>query len=652
MFNTVLKMKRDSLKILVLFTAIVLIFSNPTRANSIIVENGTAKLIGKSLKVYSDPNNTEDYRIILDKLNEFEQQKEDIFFEYATTGKYWFFCSVDNHSQSDLWMDINNSNVTAVELYRLDEHFELIDSLSTGCIKPNPKLTRKGYTFQLPIAEKEANSRINILFSVKTNLAYEIPVFLGSLGEILKNRSKYDYISMFFIGGIVLMLLYNFLLYFITKDSLYLFYCFHLLSAGITSSYLNNFPVFVHVVGPNIAHYYLDTWLWILFCGTGLFTIRYFNLKAIDRTFYWVIIAFILLFILVGILNLFIPLALIANVYQILAGLFYITCLIFSFRLLILYGEKKAKLYCAGWSFMMLSAIIYLLVFNGWFPYNIFSKNITYFGVTCEILIFSIALGQRISDLKEEQVHLNIALKKSNESLLTTNESLDSFNYHVSHDLKTVMNNTLALSKMIKKYSNKDDKKRVDDVVLKLEKVAKNGIETVQSFLSMGKIDNLLKEKQEAPIDVEDALEELVQKHNLTEKIKIVVAKKEYQTIQMHPKAFESIFLNLITNSIKYGRSEEPIAKFQFINHAAIKLIIYEDNGVGIDLDRFGKVLFKPFRRATDSKTIEGTGVGLYLVKKIVNGYGGTVSVESKLGIGTKFSIEIPKENKSLTHEV
>ena len=347
-----------------------------------------------------------------------------------------------------------------------------------------------------------------------------------------------------------------------------------------------------------MAHNYLDLWLWTLFGSTGLFTIRYFNLKETDRTFYTFIVLFVGVFISAGVLNLFVPLALIANVYQGVAGVFYLGCLIFSYRLLIR-GEEKAKLYCMGWTFMMTGAIFYMLVYNGMLPYNLITRNVSYVGAGIEILIFSIALGQRISKLKEEQVKLNRALEKSNATLRTANESLDSFNYHVSHDLKTVLNNSIGLSKMAKKYNNKKDENRVDEVLNKLLEVSENGRETVQSFLSLAKIDNLLKDQQGVEtLIIADELNALIDNHQLRDQINIHVDRNELTKIRMHRKAFESIFLNFLTNSVKYRSANFPEAHIQFIDQVSKIIIVYKDNGQGIDLNRFGNNLFKTFHKS------------------------------------------------------
>ena len=79
---------------------------------------------------------------------------------------------------------------------------------------------------------------------------------------------------------------------------------------------------------------------------------------------------------------------LIVHYYEVLAIIFYTTCLVLGYYLLIK-GVKRAWLYCIGWTAMIAGAIMYLLVYNGLLPYNAFFRNISYFGALFEVLVFS-----------------------------------------------------------------------------------------------------------------------------------------------------------------------------------------------------------------------------------------------------------------------
>lgn len=236
----------------------------------------------------------------------------------------------------------------------------------------------------------------------------------------------------------------------------------------------------------------------------------------------------------------------------------------------------------------------------------------------------------------------NKTLSKTNRDLSSSNEALDSFNYHISHDLKTVLNNSTALAKMIKKYNDKGDSKKVDEITEKLKTVTFQGSETVQSFLSLGRVNTLIRTDIKEKLNIETEINKVLLHHNLKEEIKITYSLKEYDTLLIQSKFLESIFLNLITNTIKYNKNK-PSADIQFIKTDTQRIITFKDNGIGIHSSKLEDV-FKPFTRIKNDLNKEGTGVGLYLVKRLVQSFNGDIHVESELDKGTKFTISLPNK--------
>ena len=606
-----------------------------------VADANDTRLIGEYLQFLEDPSGELDYSDVLNRKGDFSQNLGQVFTHIATPSRFWFYFSVKNETGQELWMDVNNSNLTDVQFYKFDQDYNLLDSSHTGALMPNQTKATNVYTFQFPLADKSEKEELHFLLGIKTHLAFEVPVYVGPFGQISDNRNTFDYLSIFFIGAVVIMLLYNVFIYVVTSEKIYLYYLAYLSSIVIVGSYLNNFPFIEFFFGKNLAYNYLDLWLWIVFITTGSFTIAFFNFRKTAPLFYKILMAEMSVFLIFGLLNVFLPLSTIANYYQIAAVLFYCTCLVMGFIMLYI-GYSRAKLYTVGWTGMMLGAILYILVFNGFLPYNAFFRNISYFGALLEILVFSIALGQRINQLRLKEKNLNKSLVNKNKELVGLNESLDSFNYHVSHDLKTVLNNTRALTAMAEKYNRKGDEKKVEEILQKLQNVNDNAVETVQSFLSLGKVDTLFKEANKKPVHLEKAIYRIVDQHNLQKEIDVSVDLDEIGAMPIHEKALESIFLNFFTNTIKYNR-KHPKANISLLDRKEQFILRYTDNGIGINLEEYGDRLFKPFQRAHEDFGKEGSGVGLYLVRKIVENYSGTIEVQSKPEYGVTFTIKLPK---------
>lgn len=105
----------------------------------------------------------------------------------------------------------------------------------------------------------------------------------------------------------------------------------------------------------------------------------------------------------------------------------------------------------------------------------------------------------------------------------------------------------------------------------------------------------------------------------------------------------EQALSNLLTNAIKYGEGSPIEVDIQKEGHTA--KISVKDNGIGIDSKK-QKAIFDRFQRATEDEKFQGLGVGLFIVKQIIDAHGGKVSVKSKLGKGSTFIIELPIKEK------
>jgi signal transduction histidine kinase len=109
-----------------------------------------------------------------------------------------------------------------------------------------------------------------------------------------------------------------------------------------------------------------------------------------------------------------------------------------------------------------------------------------------------------------------------------------------------------------------------------------------------------------------------------------------------------SVFYNLISNSIKYRNpAVDPMISISSELNSGKLLLTFKDNGKGIDLNRFGSRVFGLYQRFDSS--VEGTGIGLFMVKTQVESLGGHIGLKSEPGMGTEFIIEIPYTNPTET---
>lgn len=112
--------------------------------------------------------------------------------------------------------------------------------------------------------------------------------------------------------------------------------------------------------------------------------------------------------------------------------------------------------------------------------------------------------------------------------------------------------------------------------------------------------------------------------------------------IRFSPKNLRSVFYNLISNGLKYrSPGRDPIVNISFKEDKGFIIGTVEDNGLGMDLS-VGESIFGLFRRLHNH--VEGTGIGLYIVKKIMDNANGRIEVESEVGVGSVFRLYFKKD--------
>lgn len=245
------------------------------------------------------------------------------------------------------------------------------------------------------------------------------------------------------------------------------------------------------------------------------------------------------------------------------------------------------------------------------------------------------------------------ALSKKNNELIRINTDLDNFIYTASHDLKSPIANMEGLLQMIE-HSLRDKLQEREQKMFAMIDISVGKLKNTIGCLSdVTKIAKNLDQQTEL-ISIARIVEDIkLDINHLIEAAKPVF-KEEYKVEQVElPRAnFRSIAYNLISNAIKY-RSPQRSLVIEINTFAEEEYTVFsvKDNGLGL-LPQQQNKLFTMFKRLHSH--VEGTGIGLYIVKRIVENIGGRVIVESSLEEGTTFSVYFPKgeDIRAMSHEI
>jgi two-component system CheB/CheR fusion protein len=238
-----------------------------------------------------------------------------------------------------------------------------------------------------------------------------------------------------------------------------------------------------------------------------------------------------------------------------------------------------------------------------------------------------------ITKLKKAQEEVDT----SNQNLRRINADLDSFVYAASHDLLGPLSTIEGLIYLLRNHADESEEKRIEynsmlDASIHKFKAA------IKGLTSIGRIESEMHGEQ-ASISFKELLDDI--KLSILDKITvteaIIIENLEVKVIKFSKKNLRSILYNLISNALKFipsGRSPEILISTKAIE-GFVQLTV-SDNGIGMAEDKITSV-FTLYRRLNTH--MEGQGIGLYLVKKIIDATGGKIEITSEEGKGTTFVI-------------
>ncbi|QKG56871.1 response regulator [Hymenobacter sp. BRD128] len=235
----------------------------------------------------------------------------------------------------------------------------------------------------------------------------------------------------------------------------------------------------------------------------------------------------------------------------------------------------------------------------------------------------------------------NEELTYANQQLARTNADLDNFVYAASHDLKQPVNNLRGLFEELRASATFQDPAaphmwRLADDSLRVLAT------TIADLATVVQEERRPVREQAEEVTLADVVAEATQTlHTQIADTKAVITSDfaAMPTVRSVPRTLRTILLNLLANALKYRHPDRPPQVCLRTRLAAGHPVLeVQDNGLGIDLDQHGEELFQLFRRF-HPEAASGTGVGLFLVNRLVQAQGGHIEVASQPGCGTTFSV-------------
>ena len=245
---------------------------------------------------------------------------------------------------------------------------------------------------------------------------------------------------------------------------------------------------------------------------------------------------------------------------------------------------------------------------------------------------------------------LNAKLQIAAENAESANRAKSTFLFNMSHDIRTPMNAIIGYADLASRHS--DDPAKLKKYMENIQVCGQNLLMLLNNVLDLARIENDKTEMEYSVSDVEKDFRNCIAMFRNQADSKgqtlTVTTQLQYPYIYADIPHLTEVCTNLVSNAVKYtgaggtircGVTQKPGKKEGWCD----TVVTVADNGIGMSQE-FQKHIFEPFERERTSTVskVEGSGIGMGIVKKLVGLMGGTVEVESKIGVGSTFTVTIP----------
>lgn len=498
--------------------------------------------------------------------------------------------------------------------------------------------------FKIEIAPK---SNLKLFLHLKSDgEVIKMPIKLYSSESFIRMLSKEQLIFGIFYGILVIVAIIYFFFFFALREKTFLYYSLYVVFVGLLQFSLDGFFFqFVTPYGGWFSNHAVLFFAIIAAFLSGKYSEVFLKIKQHSKTFYTLFnISYVLLFVLLF-SAIFFPSTLLFC-YMLVNVLALIFLILIICSIVFFYYKKKPidSLFTIGIFFLILGFGVFILNNFGQVPNNFLTENSSKLGTGLEIIFLSLSMSNLIRNLKNEKNELNrLALVRSEEM----NDLKTYFLSNISHELRTPLN---AIMNLIDSISSEvqDDKIRKNCQIIKYS--SHSLLSSVNDILDFSKIEKkelTLEKNQFDPVQV---LEHL--KNNA-----INIAKDKGLEFQFSKSDTIPDFLigdvtrlvqvvnNVLNNAIKFtaaGFVKFTIDSELKPNNRASLIITVSDSGVGISKDKIDSIFDSFSQNNIDNKRkFGGLGLGLYIVKTLVDMQNGTVLMDSKVNEGTTFKITI-----------
>jgi len=591
--------------------------------------------------------------------------KKSLTFGYLNK-PIWIKLTIANSAKSATWyLEIPAPYLEYVDFYQRKEGRWTKSSGGYYLPHSEKEISHTGFSFELNFGEQEP---IDVYVRVAGNSPKNIPLFVVEKEKFIEKSRFEDLGYGVFFGVLLVMILFNLVIYLTLRDINYLIYVFIICCT---------FSIFASASGyggkflwPNYP--YTNFFAGRLSLGLMVILISIFSRRFLETKRYSKLMH--------NILTALVPLAIIAivlvatetmssagnNLMSVATPIFLISGIVCWGK-----GNKNAQFFVAAWAVYLMGGLSLTLRNSGVLPFNFWTTHLAEVGAACETFLIALALSARYTRLKKEneeaQLELIAQLQKNhhlqqqtttqleekvnertreiqqqNEKLTKLNLLKDKLFSIISHDIKSPLSQlsgTLYLVErdMISKDEIKDLMPQIRRNLVNNENFLAELLAWTRNQLEGGKINRGYFNLKSAA----DEIVTLIQPQAEAKKIKLTNHLRDTVNVYGDVEMVKTVIRNLLVNAVKFTSDGGTIDISVRVKNEFTTFFV-ADSGVGIDPEK-QKTLFTMSVESTRGTANEkGTGLGLLICKDFVSNNGGEIWVESEPEKGSRFAFTIP----------
>jgi signal transduction histidine kinase/DNA-binding response OmpR family regulator len=511
-----------------------------------------------------------------------------------------------------------------------------------------------------------AQSEIELLISCRTSGPLFFPLQLWSPEGMMVARSQADHFAGYYYGLLLAMLAYNFFLLITTGRRFYLYYCLYIGGFVMFQASLHGFTFpLLWPNSPGWANLCVAFFLGLSLFWMCVFTRDFLETKTQLPRGDRVIQVLMMVSLAVMLLALFVGYAVavrLGTVAALVSGLYLLGCSIYLLKR----SYKPAYFYMLAFSMFLFGIVINALKQLGVLPQSFFSEYAIQIGSALEVILLSMALGHKI---RHEQVaagrkiqSLNASLEESlsevqklNAELIEKEKARTAFFHNTSHELRTPINGILGFVQLIIQNRFGEVTPDIGQQLRKVHGIGLSLLHQVNTILELAKSKKGQQDINWQYIDLDGVSSEIrYLMEGLSFKYPATTWSLDTSWSHDHSKAppyiadrekLLTIMRNLVGNAFKFerpGAGNAVDVSLDFSDGRNLVLTV-RDRGIGLSAEHIPRIFEEFYQVQSDARRqYEGTGLGMAIVKKFVEQWGGMIHVESQPGSGSSFRVTLP----------